>query len=140
MPGHGRQAKLRRHCRSTEVSRIVAGVAREKGNPEADWKRVGHSALASLAYLQRCIAAAGLALHSLQRKDVSRVLRNPDEATKQLWKVWPKSLTAKAVGAVKAKYLPSWEDSTAKAWIHLGLPANASFAKGVPLYKKAKDS
>ena len=67
------------------------------------------------------------------------VLRSTDETVKQLQKVQPRSLKAKAAGVDKAKYTQSWKDSVAKARAELGLPGNASFAKGTLLYKKAKE-
>ncbi|CAK0813970.1 unnamed protein product, partial [Prorocentrum cordatum] len=75
---------------------------------------------------------------ALQGKHASMVLRNADETAKQLRKVRPKSSRAKAAAVDKAKYAQSWKDSVAKARAELGLPGNASFAKGTPLYKKAK--
>ena len=67
------------------------------------------------------------------------MLRIPDETVKQFRKIRPTRVKAKAAGVDKAKYMQSWKVSVAKARADLGLPGNASFAKGTALYKKAKE-
>ena len=115
------------------------GCDEREGTPEADWNRVGCSAFASLEHLERCIVTADVAGQALQRKNASRALGRPDETVRQLRKIRPTCLEAKAVGADKAKYTQTWKDSVAKARNDLGSPGNASAAKGKPLYKKAKE-
>ena len=126
---------LSRHSSTTSCFACDKGERK----PEEDWNHVGNNAIASLEHRRRCIIATDIAEQALQKKNASEVMRSPEEIIRQLRKIRPKSLKAKAAGVAKAKYLQSWKDSLAKARADLGLPVNAAFVKASPLYKKAKE-